>query len=187
MNPIVYLFLANGFEEIEGLTVVDLLRRAGISIITVSIEKELYVTGAHDIIIKADKLFYDLDYQDGQLLVLPGGMPGTNHLLNHSGLEQLLKEFNKTDKWIAAICAAPKILAHKGILEGKKAICYPGVEQELQGVTIVNKDVVEDGNIITSRAMGTSIDFSLHLIKRLVGEAQAQKIADSICYQYYNK
>ncbi len=186
MDSKAYLFLAEGFEEIEGLTVVDLLRRAGMNIITVSIEKELFVTGAHQIITKADMLFEDTDYQDAQLLVLPGGMPGTNNLLKHQGLDQLLREFNKAGKWIAAICAAPKILGQKGILEGKKAICYPGVEQELKGAIIVGNDVVEDGNIITSRAMGTAIDFSLHIIKRLKGEAQAQKIADAICYKHYN-
>lgn len=182
MDRKVYIFLAEGFEEIEALTVVDLLRRAGITIITVSIEQELFVTGAHQIMIRADMLFDANDYQDAHLLVLPGGMPGTNNLLMHQGLKQLLKEFNQKEKMIAAICAAPKILGHNDILIGKKAICYPGVELELTGATILNETVVEDGNVITSKAMGTAIDFSLHLIKRLKGEEQAKKIADAICY-----
>ncbi|MDD3172637.1 MAG: DJ-1/PfpI family protein [Herbinix sp.] len=182
----VYIFLANGYEEIEGLTVVDLLRRAGIEVVMVSISGDIFVTGSHNIITKADALFENVDFADADMLVLPGGMPGTNNLKAHEGLDLLLKEFFSIGKRLAAICAAPIILGSKGLLMGKNATCYPGHEGALTGAHVTNAAVVEDGNIITSKGMGTAIDFSLSLIKNIVGETEAVKIARAIQYQYYN-
>jgi 4-methyl-5(b-hydroxyethyl)-thiazole monophosphate biosynthesis len=182
----VYIFLADGFEEIEGLTVVDLLRRAKIDITMVSITGNIMVTGSHQIKTEADVLFEKAGFKDADMLVLPGGMPGTNHLMNHEGLDKLLKEFHSMGKSLAAICAAPSILGTKGLLDGKNAICYPGFEEKLYGATISNTAVVTDGNITTSKGMGTAIDFALSLIKNLKGADEAKRIADSIQYQHYS-
>jgi DJ-1 family protein len=181
----VYIFLAEGYEEVEGLTVVDLLRRAGMETVMVSITGEIYVSGAHNITSKADALFEDCDFTDAGMFVLPGGLPGTNNLKAHPGLDRLLKEANQKGKIIAAICAAPSVLGVKGLLVGKKAICYPGHEDALVGAEIIQADVVEDGNIITSKGMGTAIDFALALINRLVGEEAAGKMAKAIQYRHY--
>lgn len=181
----VYVFLADGFEEIEALTVVDLLRRAGIKIPMVSITGSLNVVGAHNIAVLADVLFEEVDFSDANLLVLPGGMPGTTHLMEHEGLDKLLNEFSKKKKNMAAICAAPSVLGNKGILKGKRATCYPGFESQLTDSTVVEQNVVEDGNVITSRGLGTAIDFSLSIIKKLIDEDTAKKIAGEIMYSYY--
>lgn len=181
-----YIFFAEGFEEIEALTVVDLLRRANIEITMVSITGNELVTGSHQISTLTEILFEDTDYEDADLLILPGGMPGTNHLMKHEGLDRLLKEFHKKGKSLAAICAAPKILGMKGILEGKSATCYPGHEDSLLGADYRNVEVVSDGNIVTSKGLGTAIDFSLEIIKRLIGENEARKIAETIQYSHYH-
>lgn len=181
----VYIFLADGFEEIEALTVVDLLRRAGINISMVSITGRLEVKGAHHISVMADILFENANFDDAELLVLPGGMPGTAHLMEHEGLDNLLKEINKKKKNIAAICAAPSVLGSKGILAGKRATSYPGFESKLTDSIIVNQDVVEDGNIITSKGLGTAIDFSLSLINKLIDKETAIRIADNIQYKHF--
>lgn len=178
----VYLFLADGFEEIEGLTVVDLLRRADITIKTVSITGNLTITGAHAIKVEADTLFEQEDFKDASLLVLPGGMPGTRHLLEHTGLVSLLMEFNRQEKKIAAICAAPSILGVNGILTGKKATCYPGFEDKLLGALLTENRTEVDSNITTSKGMGTAIDFSLEIITQLTDKETANKIAEAIQY-----
>lgn len=181
----VYLFIADGFEEIEGLTVVDLLRRANIEITMVSITGNRKITGSHQIVIQADEIFENIDFRDATLLVLPGGMPGAKSLLKHEGLDTLLKAHNAKGKALAAICAAPMVLGEKGLLKGKKATCFPGFEKNLIGAQIVEADVVVDGNITTSKGMGTAMDFGLTLIKNLKGKEEAAKIAGAIQYQYY--
>jgi 4-methyl-5(b-hydroxyethyl)-thiazole monophosphate biosynthesis len=183
----VYLFLAEGFEEIEGLTVVDLLRRASIDITTVSITGDIHVTGSHQITTLADALFDEVDYSMADMLVLPGGLPGTNNLQEHDGLDLLLREFAAKDKKLAAICAAPRVLGSKGLLAGKNATCYPGNEDQLIGAKVMNTAVVKDGNITTSKGMGTAIDFSLSLIKTLRGPEEASRIAQAIQYAYYTE
>ncbi|TAH69422.1 MAG: DJ-1 family protein [Anaerolineaceae bacterium] len=182
----VYIFLADGFEEIEALTVVDLLRRATIEISMISITGSLDVKGAHRITVLADALFEDTNFEDADLLVLPGGMPGTAHLMEHEGLDNLLKEFHNNKKNLAAICAAPSVLGSKGFLAGKRATCYPGFESKLtDSIVVVNQDVVEDGNVTTSKGLGTAIDFSLSLINKLIDKDTAKRIADSIMYRHY--
>ncbi|MFV0343078.1 MAG: DJ-1 family glyoxalase III [Anaerocolumna sp.] len=178
----VYLFLAEGFEEIEALTVVDLLRRAEIDITTVSITGHKKVTGSHQIIVEADDLYENANYKEAGMLVLPGGMPGTKHLGEHEALVQLLKEFHSQDKNIAAICAAPSVLGANGILKGKKATCYPGFEDKLIDAIYTGSKAEEDGNIITGKGMGTAIDFSLKIIEKLRDKSTAEKIAASIQY-----
>lgn len=181
----VYIFLAEGFEEIEALTVVDILRRAQIEIGVVSVTGSRQITGSHQIPVIVDYLFEDLDYMDAELLVLPGGMPGTKHLMQHEGLDRLLKKFHSGGKKLAAICAAPSVLGSKGLLAGKNAVCYPGFESCLKDAVIMKEDVVRDDNLVTSRGMGTAIDFSLSLVKMLKDEETARNIASSIQYRHY--
>lgn len=178
-----YIFLADGFEEIEGLTVVDILRRAGIQIQMVSIMGRTAITGSHGIQVEADLLFEDGDLKDADLYVLPGGMPGTRHLGAHEGLGCLLKEAAEAGKKVAAICAAPSVLGGLGILEGKRAVCYPGFEEKLTGAKVSMDPVMVSENVITSRGMGTAIPFALKLTAELLGQETADKLAASIIYQ----
>lgn len=178
----VYVFLADGFEEIEGLTVVDLMRRAGADTTTVSISKNRMVMGSHKISIQADILFEEGDFSDADMLVLPGGMPGTMQLLEHLGLAAVLKAANEKQTGLAAICAAPRVFGALGFLKGRNAVCYPGIEEHLTGAHTGTARVVTDGHITTSRGMGTAIDFSLELIRRLFGEEAAEQQAKSIVY-----
>lgn len=178
----VYIFLSDGFEEIEGLTVVDLLRRAEIDISMVSIMDRKSVTGAHGITIEADVLYDDVDFSQAEMLVLPGGMPGTKHLGEHEALVARLKSFNDKNKLIAAICAAPSVLGVNGILKGKKATCYPGFEDKLIDALVSDEAVVKDQNIITSRGLGTAIPFALKIIELLKGKDASELISKSIIY-----
>lgn len=166
-----YVFLAEGFEEIEAVTPVDLLRRAGVDAHFVSVTGKKAVTGAHGITYQADLLFEEITAAD--LLVLPGGMPGTTNLLSHQGLLQLLRAQNQAKKQIAAICAAPMILGALGLLCGKRATIYPGMESHLIDAIPCTDAVVTDGNITTSRAPGTAIPFSLRLAELLTGDSAA--------------
>lgn len=179
----VCVFFAEGFEEVEALTVVDLLRRAEIETTMVSISDELQVVGAHKIDIKADKTFDELDYSKTDMVILPGGMPGTKNLSEHKGLVKLLKEFNDENKWIGAICAAPSVLGMNGILKGKTATCYPGFEDKLEGATFVTDEVSVCDHVITSRGLGTAIEFSLAIIAHLETKEKANKIKESIIYK----
>lgn len=178
----VNVFLADGFEEIEALTVVDLLRRAGVTVTMVSVTGETLVHGAHGIDVRSDILFEEMD-KDVDLLVLPGGMPGTIHLKEHSGVTQILREFHEKEKMIAAICAAPTVLGGLGFLKGRKAVCYPSMEEGLTGAQALTDEVVTDGHITTSRGLGTAIPFSLELIRRLCGQEKADEIGASVVYR----
>lgn len=179
----VYIFLAEGFEEVEGLTVVDLLRRAEIDVEMVSITGKKKVTGSHGIRVEADTVFEMIEVEDADMLVLPGGMPGTKNLLFHSEFCWELKSFYESGKPVAAICAAPMVLGENGILEGKRAVCYPGFEENLKGATIETQEVVTDGNVITSRGLGTAIEFAAAIITYLAGEEKAQQIKESVIYR----
>ena len=179
----VYLFVADGFEEIEGLTVVDLLRRAGIACHIISITGKDQVSGSHGIQITADALFEATDFKNGDMLVLPGGMPGTNHLMAHAGLKELLASYQAAGKYLAAICAAPSVLGQNGLLTGKKATCYPGFEDKLTDAVPVTDSVVTDGTVITSRGLGTAIDFALAIVESLSDSDTAKQLAASIQYQ----
>lgn len=173
----VYLHLAQGFEEIEGLTVVDVLRRADIEVRTVAIGNSLEVKGRSGITVLADLNFRDVDYDSGVMIVLPGGQPGSTHLLNDQGLKEKIMNYNKEGKYLAAICAAPMVLAAHGILKGKKATIYPGMENFLKEGIFSEGDVVEDENIITSRGPATAMKFALKLVELLSGKEKAEEIA----------
>jgi 4-methyl-5(b-hydroxyethyl)-thiazole monophosphate biosynthesis len=172
----VYLFLADGFEEVEALTVTDVLRRAGVALQTVSMMKDLTVTGAHGVAVVADDLFEEVDAARGEMIILPGGGPGTKRLLAHEGLKSVLAEFAAADKWIAAICAAPMVLARNGLLKGKRATIYDGMEAELADADYRREDVVRDGKIISSRGPGTAMDFAFALAEILMGEDVAGRV-----------
>lgn len=178
-----YVFLADGFEEIEGLTVVDILRRAGADTQTVSVMGRKEITGSHRITLQADLVFEETSFEDGTLFVLPGGMPGTKHLGAHEGLTSLLKKAAAEGKRVAAICAAPSVLGDLGLLEGKHAACYPGFEDRLKGAQVEFTPVVTDGNITTSRGMGTAIPFVLSLAAQLTGAEKAEELAKGIIYK----
>lgn len=165
----VALFLADGFEEIEALGTVDILRRAEIDIVTVSITENTIVTGAHNIPVTADKKFNDIDFTNFDMLILPGGMPGAKHLNEHEALKKLITDFNTKGKLISAICAAPMVLGGLGILDGKRATCYPGFEPELIGAKTTEESVVVDENIITGKGPGLVFDFALRLVEQLLG------------------
>lgn len=178
----VYIFLADGFEDIEGLTVVDLMRRAGIQIDTVSITDTKTVTTSHGIEMKTDCIFSETDFLDADMLVLPGGMPGTKYLGEYQPLKDLLKEFYEKGGKVAAICAAPSVFADLGFLKGRKATSYPSFMERLTGAETVELPVVTDGNVTTSRGLGTAVPFALNLIAQLMGQAKADEVADSIVY-----
>ena len=172
----VYVFFANGFEEIEALTPVDVLRRAGLKVEMVSITSEDVVIGAHGVSLTCDSLFEDCDFSDALLLLLPGGMPGADNLSKHEGLNELLLKQDANKKKIAAICAAPMALGKLGLLKGRKATCYPGFESFLAGAQLVNAPVVEDAHITTGNGPGAAMTFSLALVHELVGEAKMQEL-----------
>ena len=154
----VLVFLADGFEEVEALTVVDLLRRADFDVKTVSISDSLTVRGRSRIEVSADQMWDEAETDRADMLVLPGGMPGTTYLMNHEGLRAALQKAAKEKRYTAAICAAPTVLADLGLLDGRKATCYPGLESRLKehGASVtVDKEVVKDGHVITSRGAGT--------------------------------
>lgn len=183
MEKRVSVFLADGFEEIEGLTVVDLLRRAGVIVTTVSVTGESLIHGAHGINVQADKLFDEVNYEEQDMAVLPGGMPGTLHLGEHEGVKAVLEQFYGAGKYIAAICAAPSVLGKYGMLKGRKATSYPGFEEALVGAEYVYDSVAVDDFVITSRGMGTAIDFSLVLIEKLIDAQKAEELKKAIIYQ----
>lgn len=178
----VYAFLADGFELIEALAVVDVLRRASVEVVTVSIGSSKEVASAQSVTVIADTLFEQNDYSDADVLFLPGGMPGTRNLEAHEGLKKILCKQYDAGKTVAAICAAPSVFGHYGFLEGRMATCFPGFESELKGATYSKEKVVEDGNVITSRGMGTAIDLGLALTKRLLFAERADDLAKKIQY-----
>jgi 4-methyl-5(b-hydroxyethyl)-thiazole monophosphate biosynthesis len=180
----VFLFLAEGFEETEAITVADMLRRAEIELLLVSVTGNKTVTGAHGIQVIADTLFEETDFSKGDLLVLPGGMPGTKNLDAHNGLKELIKDYYEQKKLIAAICAAPMILGQMGLLKGRKATAYPGFETYLSGATVVDEEAVVSDRIITSKGPGTAVEFSLAIFECLLDEMHAEKVADAFLAYY---
>ena len=179
------VFFADGTEEVEGLMVVDLLRRGGIHVTTVSIMGRGWVKTSHDIEMKTDKMFDEVDYGAQDLLVLPGGLPGTDYLREHEGLKTILRKFYEERKYMAAICAAPEGFAKMGFLKGKKAVSHPCRKELLEdcGAIFTGCPVECDENIVTGCGLGTAIDFSLKLVELLVGKEEADKIGEAIVYK----
>jgi len=178
----VYVHFADGFEEIEALTIVDLLRRAEIETETVSIMGRLPVTGAHGVKVVCDILFEDAVYNECDFIVLPGGLPGATNLDEHAGLREKILSFHNQGKGLAAICAAPLVLGHAGVLKGKKATCYPSFEKELHGAECLEDAVVSDQGVITSRGPATAMAFGLAIIEAIKGKEAAGEIAGGLLY-----
>lgn len=176
------VFFGTGFEEIEALTVVDILRRAGIETLMVSVMDQRHVEGSHGIMVEMEMLVSEVDYEKLDVIVLPGGMPGTKNLEACEVLMEQVDAFAAQDKLVAAICAAPSILGHRGILKGKKACSYPTFESHLEGAQVLQQPAVTDGNIITGRGMGAAIPFALAILEKLQGEEAAVKMAETIVY-----
>lgn len=174
------VFLAAGFEEIEALTAVDLLRRVGFQVDMISITSEEGVVGAHGIEVKTNKIIKELNFDIYDALIFPGGMPGTKNLGENELLMRELKKHYQKEKLVAAICAAPSLFGKLGILKGKKACCYPGFEEDLQGANVTYNAVEIDGNIITSRGVGTAIEFALSIITSLADEELSNQCAKNI-------
>ncbi len=178
-----FVHFAEGFEEIEALTIVDVLRRADISVLMVSITGSKEVRGAHGISVLTDELIENADYSNAEILILPGGMPGSKNLNAHNGLKEQLKAFSNSKKKLAAICAAPLVLGGLHILEDHEAVCYPGYESELIGASIKYVPAIKSGNIITGRGPGTAIDFSLTIVAELRGKNTADQVAKAMLVQ----
>ncbi len=172
----VYLHLADGFEDIEAIATADILTRAGVEVLKVSVTGSKEVTSAYKTKVIADKLYEEIDYQEADMIIFPGGLQGTQTLEAHKGLQENIIKFAKENRWIAAICAAPTILGKMGLLEGKVATCFPGMEQDLKGAKVSKEAVVVDGNIITSRAAGTTYPFALKLVEILIGQDVANTL-----------
>ena len=177
------IMVANGYEEIEMLTVVDILRRAGLTCDIISVTGEQALVSSHRVTVLADVLYEHADFDSYDALVIPGGMPGTTNLGAHVGVCEQLKRACAQGRLIAAICAAPTVFGQLGLLQGKKAICFPGMEDQLTGAEVTAESVVCDGNIITSRGMGTAIDFGLAILAYFKDKTAADELAKKIVYR----
>lgn len=175
----IYVFLANGFEEIEAIAPVDILRRCKQDVMTVGIGGK-FVIGSHHIPVAADLEEKEIRYDDLEAVVLPGGMPGTLNLEASVTVKKAIEFAVKNDKLIASICAAPSILGHMGILAGKEAICFPGYEEECKGARISDKKVVVDGNIITAAGAGVAIPFGAAIAERFAGPEKVERVLASL-------
>lgn len=176
-----FLFLAEGFEEMEAMAPIDILRRAGMPVVTVSISNSLQVKGAHGITVTADALFAETDFKDADWLILPGGMPGASNLAAHAGLCDMLKRHNAENRHVAAICASPAVvLAPLGILDGKEAICYPGFEDALYCAKLSAKPVEADANVITANGPSSATLFALAIVAGTLGEQKSTEIAEGL-------
>ena len=169
MMKTIFVFLADGFEEIEAITPVDVLKRAGLNVQTVSVMEEQTVAGAHGILVLADKMFADIRLEDAEMLLLPGGLPGATNLDAHQGLSDMIMSFASEGKPLAAICAAPLVFGNRGLLQGKKATCYPGFESYLAGAEYTAALVETDGNFITAKGPGAAMDFAFAIVEKYCG------------------
>lgn len=176
----VYVFLANGFEELEALAPIDILRRAGVEVVTVGVDST-EITASHKVVFNADTTVDKITLDDKlEMIVLPGGMPGTLNLENNDYVQAAIDYCVKNDKYVSSICAAPSILGHKGLLKGRKAVCFPGFEKDLEGAEIAESGVAEDGKFITAKGAGVCIEFALKLVEKLVSAEKADEIKRGI-------
>ncbi len=171
------VYLAEGFEEIEAISIIDVLRRAEIEVIIVSVTGKKDVNGSHSIKIIADKLFEEVDHKRIDMMVLPGGMPGSKNLNRHEGLKSQILNFHKNGKFLGAICAAPLVFGQLGILKDKNATCYPGFEKFLEGAKTTGFATEVDGNIITGKGAGVAIGFALKIVEQFKGKEIAEELA----------
>ena len=178
------VFFADGTEECEALLVVDLLRRAKVEVIVASAMGRRELVSSHKIHLTADALAEEVDYSDVDMVVLPGGIPGTPNLAANKTVTDTCVSFAQTGKKVAAICAAPSVLAQLGLLEGRKATAHAGFQGQLAGAEVLDAEVVVDGNITTSYGLGGAIPFALELVRQLAGQAEAERIRNAIAYRH---
>jgi protein deglycase len=176
MEKKIAVHLAEGFEEIEAVSIIDVLRRADIETLVVSVTTEKAVTGSHNIQITADILFEEVDYSSVDMIVLPGGLPGANNLKDHAGLAKHILNFHRNGKPLGAICAAPIVLGNLGILENQKATCFPGFENQLKGAEVTGAEVETSGKIITGKGAGVAIKFALKIVETIKGKTFAEEL-----------
>ncbi|MCQ2959742.1 MAG: DJ-1/PfpI family protein [Bacteroidales bacterium] len=178
----VYIFLADGFEEMEALVPFDVLKRAGFEVETVSITNNLNVIATHDLRVSCDTTIDKIDIESAELLILPGGMPGASNLASSNTLAEMLKKHNEKGKWLAAICAAPYVLGELGILQGKKATCFPGYEKHLIGAEHLNQSVVVSQNVITGNGAGAAVTFAFSIVEQLRSKRVADFLAEKMMF-----
>jgi len=171
--------LAEGFEELEAVTIIDMLRRAGIEVIVAALTNNP-VTGAHGIALSADRTLDAVAGQDFDLIALPGGMPGAANLMDDARVDSIVRRLHDGGRHVAAICAAPMVLAAAGVLEGRRATSFPGFLDRTANLTLVDEPVVVDGRVITSRGPGTALDFALELVTQLLGPGARQRVESSL-------
>ena len=176
------VFLADGFEECEALIVVDILRRAGVETVMASVTERLEIDSSRHVVVKADTMASDIDYNSANLVVLPGGRFGTENLRQNDFVLEKCCEFAEK-KYVAAICAAPSIIAGLGLLDGKQATCHPDYENQMHGAILTNKSVAVDGNIITGQGLGATFDFAFEIVRQLIGEEEVHQLKAAICYR----
>ena len=179
----IFVFLADGFEEIEALAPVDILRRAGLSVKTVSVMDEQVVAGAHGVPVLSDVMFDEVNAEDAEMILLPGGLPGATNLDAHQGLSQMILDFAKEEKPLAAICAAPLVFGNRGLLEGKKATCYPGFETYLKGAQYTAALVEKDGNFITGKGPGAAMEFAFAIVEKYCGMDKVNELKQGMMIQ----
>jgi len=172
--------LAEGFEEIEAVNIIDVLRRADLNVTVVSVSEKLEVKGSHGIKIIADQLFNAVNYELIDMIILPGGMPGAVNLQENLGLREQILNFNENKKLLGAICAAPLVFGNLGILKNKNATCYPGFENQLHGAIVTQENIEVADNIITAKGAGVAIDFALKIVEILKGKVLADKLAEKM-------
>ena len=177
--------LAEGFEEIEAISIIDVLRRAGLNVHVISTTGDKEVKGSHNIRVIADQLFEDVDFTHIDMIVLPGGMPGALNLKNHSGLNEQILNFHKNGKPLGAICAAPMVLGNLDILKGESATCYPGFEEQLNGAHVSGEPIEVSGKIVTGKGAGVAIDFALKIVELLKGKDLAEELGKKMIVNTY--
>ena len=176
------IFLADGCEEVEALTVIDVLRRGGVEAVGAAIGSSLAVNGSHGIAFKADCLLADVNLSNTDMVVIPGGMVGKNNIAACEKAVEICKDMAQNGKYVCAICAGPTVLGKNDMLNSVKATCYPGLEKELKGAIITDENVVVDKNFITSKGPATAMEFSLYLLEALEGEKVANAVADGLLF-----
>lgn len=183
----IYTFLATGFEEVEALTVVDILRRAGMEVSMVSLTGTKIVTGAHNIPVVADILFESVDFSDAELLYLPGGLPGATNLDEHRGLREVILQMADRKVWLAAVCAGPMVFGHLGLTRGKRCTCYPGFESELEGADYTGSMVEVDGRLVTGRGPAACMELGYTIVELLKGEGASDALREGMMYNQLMK
>ncbi len=178
----IYMFLANGFETVEALAVADILRRVKDEVVIVGVGDKREIESAQKITVTADVLVQKDDFNDGDVVFLPGGMPGTLNLENNPIVIETVKRQYESGKIVAAICAAPSILGHLNMLNGRKATCFPGFEKDLYGAEYTGEKVVVDANVVTSKGMGTAVALGLKLVELLHGREASEQLGRQIQY-----